>query len=86
VTVYTFERMGARTEVVNFCIIDGEVLDGPPRNKPFSIAREKLSLSREAGYYATVQVVPVPRRGGRPAREIALAFLEAAAPRLFRHF
>ena len=78
--------MGGLSQIVNFCIIDDEVKDGPPREQPFEVAFQKLSLSFDPGYYVSVQVVPLSGRDPEESRRRALRFLELAAPLLFRHF
>jgi EpsI family protein len=85
-TLYTFRRMGRSTQILSFYLVDDELLDGPPREKPLRLALEKLKLSFDPGYYVQVQVVPEADRDPEAARRAALTFLRLAAPHILRHF
>lgn len=56
---YLFERQGQRLSVTTFFLIDDELLDESPRNKPFWTFVEKLTptLSDAPGSFAQVQVI-----------------------------
>lgn len=86
VSLDTFRKPGEEITVLNFFIVDGEVLEKPPRNKPFWIGLDKLRLSGDPGYFVQAQVVTANRRDGRDGKKLAIDFLSRVGGYLFRHF
>lgn len=86
VSLDTFRKPGEEIVVLNFFIVNGEVLEKPPRNKPFWIGLEKLSLSNDPGYFVQAQVVTVNRSDGADGKKLAMDFLARAGRPLFLHF
>ena len=86
VSLDTFRKPGEEVVVLNFFVIDGEILEKPPRNKPFWIALDKFTPSSDPGYFLQAQVVTVGGDGGNSAADQAVDFLEDVGRFVFRHF
>lgn len=86
VSLDRFRKSGSELLVLNFFVIDGEILEKTPRNKPFYLALEKLKLSEDPGYFVQVQVIAPFRGGGDDPTATAIAFLEEAGRHIFVHF
>jgi EpsI family protein len=86
VSLDSFRAAGAEVVILSFFIINGEIVERPPRNKPLWLGWDKLRLSRDPGYFAQVQIVS--RRGpdDRNAAGTAQEFLEEAGHYIFLHF
>jgi EpsI family protein len=86
VSMDTFKKGGSQLVVLNFFIVDGEVLEESPRNKPFWLALDKLRFSTDPGYFVQVQVV-VQSQGDLEITEATAAdFLAGAGRYIFLHF
>lgn len=86
VTIHGFEQRGLQVAILSFYIVDGKLLDGPPRNRPDELAVQKLTMSFDPGYYVKVNVIAVGERRFDLGRQVCLDFLKAAGPYIFRHF
>ena len=86
VTVFRFAKGRREYVVLNFFVVNGRSLPQSPRDDPLELARQKLSLRSDPGYYVQVQVIADGSAGGREGTETALGFLAAAGPHLFAHF
>ncbi len=81
-----FRKSGNRLVVLNFFVVDGEVLEESPRNKPFWLALDKLRFSSDPGYFAQVQVVVMNRGDADDAEATAAELLAEAGRYIFLHF
>jgi hypothetical protein len=81
-----FRKSGNHLVVLNFFVVDGEVLEESPRNKPFWLALDKLRFSSDPGYFAQVQVVVMNQGEVRDAEDTAAELLEVAGRYIFLHF
>ena len=86
VSLDRFRKSGSELLVLNFFVVDGEILEKTPRNKPFYLALEKLKLSSDPGYFAQVQVIAQSRGDGEDPAATAVEFLEEAGRYIFFHF
>jgi hypothetical protein len=81
-----FRLRSNRLVVLNFFVVNGEILERAPRNKPFWMALDKLKVSTGPGYFAQVQVVVESGEDAASAGRAALGFLSEADHYIFRHF
>ena len=81
-----FTKSGKHLVVLNFFVVDGEVLEESPRNKPFWLALDKLRFSSDPGYFAQIQVVVMSEGDMRDAEDTAAELLEVAGRYIFLHF
>lgn len=81
-----FRKSGKQLVVLNFFIVDGEVLEESPRNKPFWLALDKLEFSTDPGYFAQVQVVVMSNGDVSDTEETAAELLTEAGRYIFLHF
>ena len=85
VSIDSFRSDASEILILNFFIVDDEVLEQTPRNTPFKLALEKFKPSADPGYFVQVQVLPLAD-AGEAARAAAVEFLEAAGRHIFLHF
>ena len=81
-----FRKSGSRLVVLNFFVVDGEVLEDSPRNKPFWLALDKLRFSSDPGYFAQIQVVVMSRGDVEETEQTAADLLEESGRYIFHHF
>jgi EpsI family protein len=86
VSIDRFRNTTGDVLILNFFILDGDVMEQSPRNEPFRLALEKFKPSTDPGYFVQVQVVPLATAKGEKARETAVSFVEEAMSYIFRHF
>jgi EpsI family protein len=85
VSIDRFRKVSRELFILNFVILDGDVLAQSPRNEPSRLAWEKAVPSAGPGYFVRVEVVPLSMDGAS-AREAAVSFIEEAGSYIFRHF
>lgn len=86
VSLDSFGAGGSELVILSFFIINGEIVERPPRNKPLWLGWDKLRLSRDPGYFAQVQVVTRTGADEHRAASTAVDFLEEVGHYIFLHF
>ena len=87
VSIDHFHKSGNSLVVLSFFVIDGEVLEESPRNKPIWLALDRLKLSPgDPGYFAQIQVVVMHEGKVEETEQTAADLLAAAGRYIFLHF